>query len=80
MIESWWGYWLATLWIALLRLIMKQKTNATLPETHIFASEMDVWNTIVSFRVSAYFQGRTVSSRECRFSNVPQSPIVKIGA
>ena len=39
----------------------------TLPETNGLHLKMDGWNTILSFWVSAYFQGRTVSFRECKW-------------
>ena len=37
---------------------------ATLPETNSSPLKMDGWNTSLSYWVSAYFQGRAVSSRE----------------
>ena len=38
--------------------------ETTLPETNELPLKMDGWNTILSYWVSAYFQGRTVSFRE----------------
>ena len=40
--------------------------DSTLPETNNSPLKMDGWNTIVSFWGPAYFQGRTVSFRECK--------------
>ena len=45
-----------------------QRVLATLLETNELHLKMDGWNTMVSYWVSAYFQGRTVSFRECKFS------------
>ena len=41
------------------------KKMDTLPETNSSHLKMDGWNTIVSFWEFAYFQGWTVSFREC---------------
>ena len=38
--------------------------GGSLPETNSSPLKMDGWNTILSYWVSAYFQGRTVSFRE----------------
>ena len=47
-------------------IISEENGWVTLPETNIAPEFMDGWNTIVSFWVSAYFQVRTVSFKECR--------------
>ena len=42
-----------------------KETLTKLPETNMTSHpKMNGWNTILSYRVLAYFQGRTVSFRE----------------
>ena len=40
----------------------------TLPETNSSPLKMDGWNTSLSYWVSAYFQGQTVSFKEGNFT------------
>ena len=46
----------------------------TLPETNSSPLKMDGWNTILSYCVSAYFQGPNLSFREASDFDAPKNP------